>query len=377
MTGAASLAIDMLALEDFHLWQRKQAGRPLRSVELELTARCNNNCTHCYINLPAGDTAAQEKECSTETILALMDRAADLGALWCLLTGGEPLLRDDFEEIYSGIRQRGFLVSIFTNATLVTAAHIRLFRAFPPRRIEVTVYGCTKSTYEQVTRQPGSFKAFERGLQRLLSADLPVSLKTVATRANRHEQALIRAYCDQRSHFPFRFDPLLHLRLDGDPERNRDIIAQRLSPKEVADLEASDPRRMDALRRQWHNPGKSKESSPTAPQLFQCRAGLEDCTIGWDGTFRLCSSLTHPDFTYNLRTGGLEEAWLRFAPACRQIRPKRDAENACAQCGLVSLCLGCPAHLYLETGRMDGDCPYFCNVATARAHLAQMQHKRL
>ena len=54
-----------------------------------------------------------------------------MGALWCLLTGGEPLLREDFAEIYLGLKRLGLLVSVFTNACLVTPEHVELFQKVP------------------------------------------------------------------------------------------------------------------------------------------------------------------------------------------------------------------------------------------------------
>lgn len=66
----------------------------------DLTYRCNNTCRHCYINLPANDKAAQARELSLAEIASIADQAVELGAMWCLLTGGEPLLRDDFADVY-------------------------------------------------------------------------------------------------------------------------------------------------------------------------------------------------------------------------------------------------------------------------------------
>jgi MoaA/NifB/PqqE/SkfB family radical SAM enzyme len=92
-------------LPRFQLWDKIKHKRVPLSFTLELTARCNNNCRHCYINLPAGDQAAQAKELSREEIRELGREAVSLGALWCLLTGGEPLLREDFTEIYLDLKR--------------------------------------------------------------------------------------------------------------------------------------------------------------------------------------------------------------------------------------------------------------------------------
>jgi len=100
------------------------AERKPMSFELELTARCNNDCRHCYINLPAGDKEAQQKELTIDQISHIADQAVELGALWCLLTGGEPLLREDFSDVYLLLKKKGLLMSVFTNAYLLTQKHI-------------------------------------------------------------------------------------------------------------------------------------------------------------------------------------------------------------------------------------------------------------
>ena len=154
------------------------------SFDLEVTARCNNNCRHCYINLPADDASVKKKELSLSQIKKIVDQAVDLGALWCLVTGGEPLLREDFFEIYLYLKKKGLLVSVFTNAALITNEHINLFKKYPPRDIEVTVYGTTKGIYEQVTRKPGSFAAFMAGLNLLIENNIKVRFKAMALRSN-------------------------------------------------------------------------------------------------------------------------------------------------------------------------------------------------
>ena len=175
-------------LPEAPIWQ-KLAGRKgrLLAMNLEVTARCNNNCRHCYINVPANNQDAKKKELSFEKIKDIADQACSLEALWCLITGGEPLLRNDFEEIYIYLKKKGMLVSVFTNATLIKKSHIDLFKKWPPRNIEVTVYGVTEKTYERITRKPGSFKAFMRGLNLLLDSGIPVDLKAMAIRSNIEE----------------------------------------------------------------------------------------------------------------------------------------------------------------------------------------------
>ena len=86
---------------------------------LELTYRCNNKCVHCYCNLPENDEHAMQDELTTEEIKKLLDDLASMGSIWLLITGGEPLLRPDFEEIYLHAKKKGFLITLFSNGTLI------------------------------------------------------------------------------------------------------------------------------------------------------------------------------------------------------------------------------------------------------------------
>ena len=207
-----SSAVSSTPLAEFHLWEKMKRRRALISFDLELTGRCNNNCKHCYINLPAQDKMAKAEELSFNEIKEIVDEAVSLGALWNLVTGGEPLLREDFFDIYLYLKEKGLLVSIFTNATLITKEHVKLFKRYPPRDIEISVFGVTQETYECVTQKPGSYADFMQGLHLLLESGVQVRLKTLALRSNFHEQPEIARFCRENTQECFRFDPFLHLR---------------------------------------------------------------------------------------------------------------------------------------------------------------------
>jgi radical SAM protein with 4Fe4S-binding SPASM domain len=360
--------IKEIALPDYKLWNRMKEQRVPLSFTLEATARCNNDCNHCYINLPAGDRNAAGRELTCEEIMEIADQAVGLGTLWCLITGGEPLLRRDFADIYRALRCRGLLVSVFTNACLVTRDHVELFRLFPPRDVEVTVYGVTQETYEKVTRRPGSYAAFRKGLDLLIGGGIKVRLKAMALRSNAHELPAIARFCREHSSDYFRFDPLLHLRYDHDQQRNQKIQAERLSSAEIVALEQADPERAEALVKGCGDLILPEMEHSGSDCLFYCGAGTKSFYVTYDGHFRLCSSLSHPDCTCDLRTTTVANAWKNFAPSIRNLR-SADGEflQKCRKCPIINLCLWCPAHAYLESERLDGWCSYFCDVAHARA----------
>jgi radical SAM protein with 4Fe4S-binding SPASM domain len=354
-------------VQDFSLWDKLRAkGAPL-SFDLEITARCPNDCRHCYINLPAADMAARQRELSLREIDGIGSEAVALGAVWCLITGGEPLLRPDFPDIYLALKRKGLLVSIFTTAGLISEKHVRLFREYPPRDIEVTVYGVTEETYDRVTRTRGSFAKFQRGLDRLLSAGLKIRLKTVALRSNAAELPQIAQFCRARTKDYFRFDPFLHLRFDGDEQRNNEIRNERLSPAEIVELEQADEARYASLRNSCSDLICPELANSGCNHLFHCGAGASSFNVSYDGLLRLCSSLWHPDCTYDLRTGSLTDAWRNFVPKVRDMRSDRkEFLESCRRCEIINLCMWCPAHAHLESGGLDAGVPYFCAVANAR-----------
>lgn len=98
--------VKTVSITELDIWENIRGDRALLSLVLELTPRCNNNCVHCYINKPATDAKVQARELTFQHIKAIIDEAASLGVLWVLLSGGEPLLRPDFKDIYLYLKKR-------------------------------------------------------------------------------------------------------------------------------------------------------------------------------------------------------------------------------------------------------------------------------
>jgi radical SAM protein with 4Fe4S-binding SPASM domain len=360
--------VSSMEIQNLRALNKIKEKRGLLSFDIEVTARCNFDCRHCYINLSASDRDAQKRELSLEEIELIADQAVSLGALWCLITGGEPLLRQDFSEIYFMLKQKGLLVSLFTNASLINKEHVKLFYNYPPRDIEVTVYGATQETYERVTCRPGSFAAFRRGLDFLQNGGVRVRLKAMALRSNVHELPRIARFCRERTKDYFRFDPLLHLRFNGDPIRNERIRAERLLPGEIVAIEQADNERAGSLRRNCNELIQTGQDHVSCNHLFHCGAGEGSFNVSYNGLFRLCSSLWDPDCVYDLRKGSLADAWNNFVPRVRDKRSNRkEFLKSCRSCNIINLCMWCPAHAHLECGEMDGHVDYFCQVAHARA----------
>ena len=115
------------------LW--KGEGPPAAHLDIELTERCNNACIHCCINKPAGDKRSLARELETCAWKDILRQAAELGVMTVRFTGGEPLLRKDFSELYLFARRLGLKVMLFTNARLITPQIAALLADIPLSKI--------------------------------------------------------------------------------------------------------------------------------------------------------------------------------------------------------------------------------------------------
>lgn len=357
-----------IEIQKYPLWQKVNKRQALVQLEFELTARCNNNCKHCYINLPADDKQARKNELSSIEIVDIASQAVEMGALWCLLTGGEPLLRPDFKDIYLALKKMGLLIAVYTNATLISSEIIELFKKYPPRDIEITVYGVTEATYEGVTRKKGSFLQFQHGIKLLKEGGIPFRLKEMAIQSNYHEQAEIINYCKAQTKDYYRLGPQLHLRYDGNQERNKEILNERLTAEQINYLENIDSDRMNIISNNCSILVDKRLTSYHGEKLIVCGAGFDNFVVNPEGKLKLCSSLNKAELMYDLRQGSVKDAWDNFIPRIREIKSSRvEYLEKCQSCNLRNLCMWCPAHAFLETGELDCYVPYYCEIAKSRA----------
>lgn len=328
---------------------------------LALTHRCNFRCIHCYIQ---PGLRLSERELSTAEWLDLVKEAADAGCFSILLTGGEPMLRADFVDIYLGIRRLGIHVMLFTNASLVNERIVEALRAAPPRLIEISVYGASAETYQAITGNAQMFAAVQRGIGQLRAAGLPVRLKTVLMQANQHEFMAIRAMGYQ-TELPVRYDAVLQPRFRGD-ER---MAALRVPPDEVAVLERQ---AIPDISEQWEKERRRRAAiraatpQEAAPRLYNCAAGAISFYVTATGQVQPCVSATR--YAVDWRPGGLLAAYRQSRDALRAVPMPPD--YVCATCADKVFCGSCPPVAELDSGQETGICAYACQLAHERGRLA-------
>jgi radical SAM protein with 4Fe4S-binding SPASM domain len=346
---------------------RKNENIPGTMLDIELTERCNNNCIHCSINLPADDRAAKLRELDAEEWRRILREAADSGIMTVRFTGGEPLLRPDFPEIYLSARRFGLKVLIFTNARLITQEIADLLTFTPPlEEIEVSVYGMKKKSYEAVTGAPGSYEEFRMGVQTLLDRKIPFVVKSAMLPPNKKEAGELNCWAAtipwMRGSRPSSSMFFEYRGRRDSAARNRTISRLRVSPDETMAFFTRHP---ESYVREMAEFFDKFEYSPT-DSLFTCGTG--PACIDAYGVIQPCLTLRDPDLSYDLKIGSLDEALTSVFPRLREMK----AENGlylkrCARCFLKALCDQCPAKSWSEHGTLDTPVDYLCRIAHAQA----------
>ena len=341
------------------LHQRQQQQRVPLQVSIEVTRRCPLACLHCYNNLPMGDLDARRRELSKEEHFRLLDELVDMGAFWILYTGGEIFARKDFLEIYTYAKKKGFLITLFTNGTILTEEIADYLAQWPPFAIEITLYGRTRETYEALTGIPGSYDRCLRGIRLLKERKLKLRLKTVATSVNKHEVGAMRQFAEDELGVEFKMDGQINPRVDC----SQSPLAVRLSPEEVVALDMHAPKGASEYRRLAK---KGLENPPNLAQIdtiYSCGGGMNSFAINAYGEVGIC--VISQQETFSIRSSGVSKVWQESLLALRTR--KRTRMTKCMQCRIQTLCGMCPANGEMENGDRESPVEFLCHVAHLRA----------
>ena len=127
----------------------------LLSISLELTYRCNEHCTHCYLDDPS--EIRKDKELSANEWIRVIDECASIGCVNVLVTGGEPTLHHGFIDICRHVVDNGLLLNVYTNGLEIDDDKFDALCAMKLNSVSVSLYGGSPAFHDSITRIPGSF----------------------------------------------------------------------------------------------------------------------------------------------------------------------------------------------------------------------------
>jgi MoaA/NifB/PqqE/SkfB family radical SAM enzyme len=319
---------------------------------IELTGKCNLNCVHCYEK-----SDINKKSLDTKTILRIIDELVDEEALSVYLTGGEAMIRKDFDQIYKYIKEKGLIVAILSNGTTVDDDKINLFNEYPPFMIDISIYGACEDTYYKVTGVKNIFETFISCLDRLKNNHIPFNLKTVLMKENVSDlegmKKIAEHYC-----VPFKFFTDIRPRNDG----NKTTQEHCLTIEEALLIESSDKNLSDFYR-EIKDSDNSVSERKIKCNKYLCKIAQNGFFITHDGFLHGC--VRERNHGYDLKCGTFSEGWSVHCVE-KLINPVSDTDFKCRNCDSMKYCDYCPGQFEIETGNPCEPPDRICTMAKAR-----------
>ena len=314
----------------------------------ELTACCNLDCKMCFIH-NADTNALRKRELSTETWKRIFDEAYDMGLFFATLSGGECLLRPDFQELYLHLWNKHVKVTVLTNGTLITDEYIDFFKKYPPDIVRISMYGCSEEGYLRVTGHKG-FEKVVSAIRKLREAGIRVGVVVTPSSYMKEEFIDIRRFCIENK-FPCQSNSFQLLKNREHPDKDDHFLSMdeiiELS-KAQHELEGKTLTPMDCTP----EPGGN---STVAPKGLVCNAGAGAVVVSWDGRMYPCVML--PVGNISLLEMSYAEAWEKTKEAVQEMLLGME----CVGCPYDKTCNKCPA--VRLTGLYTGHCePDVCEL---------------
>lgn len=335
------------------------------SGQLEFTYRCNLNCVHCYCK------SSEDRELTAEEWKKILDTLQQEGCLWLTFTGGDPLVRGDFLEIYSYAKSKGFIITLFTNGYSLSKEIVNYLAKYPPFSIEITLNGITQESYELITQVSGSFFRVIKNIKLLSKNNTKLILKSNCLKQNKNEIAKIKRWTEELlgkpadNKYRFKYDPMIYPRVNGD----KAPCNHRLSFEELVELRKQDPDIWGEYQKGLHSdfPDLKQERS----LLYHCNSWMQQFFINPYGRLKFC--MFSDQFSIDLKTTPFKEGFYRWPTQILNERFKTDSK--CKDCSWRPICYHCPARAYLETGDEEAPVLYYCQLAEETAKKMMVKAK--
>lgn len=342
-----------------------------RIVALELTASCNLKCAHCRAS---AKQKRDPNELTTKEIKGVIANIASFSKPIIILTGGEPLIREDVYEIADYATNKGLRVVLGTNATLIDEEVARKLKRSGVKRISVSIDCAYSKEHDDFRGVRGAFDRALRGIEACKKAGLEFQINTTVTKHNvgdlqdiynlavelgaaahhlfllvptgrgkaiekeeippeEYERVLNWMYDVQKDGYSKANQPKIFMRATCAPHYLR-VVKQR-SKEDGLDI-ASGRKRLDAL-------------------TSGCMGGISFAFISQIGDVNPCGYL--PAKAGNIRERSFKDIWIG-SKLFKELRNRRKLKGKCGACEYKILCGGCRARAYARYGDYLAEEPY-------------------
>lgn len=356
---------------------------PPRLIFWETTVGCNLRCIHCR-RITIADTLMPQ-DLSTDEAFALIDDIASFARPILVLSGGEPLFRPDILRIARYATERGLIVALATNGTLVDRALAQAIKDAGVRRVSLSLDGAEAATHD-LFRGPGMFDRALAGLAHLRAVGLPVQINTTIARHNLHQLdqmlqlakslgavalhlfLLVPVGCgqeiaDEQMIMAAEYEAVLNWIYDREMEGGIELKAtcaphyfRIMRQRQAAERRQGIVRERPASAARQQHAGGHPGGSPSMNSMTRgCLAGTGVCFISHRGEVFPCGYL--PLAAGNIRQQSFRAIW-EDAPLFQELRDPGLLQGKCGLCEFKGVCGGCRARAYGMTGEYLGEEPF-------------------
>lgn len=338
---------------------------------LELLPLCNMNCKMCYVRKSKEEMDAQGHLLNCDEWLSILDDAIREGLLFLTLTGGEPLIYPEFKRLYTSLVERGVILSVNTNATLIDEEWADFFARYGCRKLSITLYGKDDKTYHKLCGNPNGFSQVMNACNLLKERKVPFRLTSSITPTNVEQMPDLFAIANK-------LDVPLSVATYMFPaeRRGKSVDEQfRLTAKDAA----------KAMIQRYHleypNIDLVEAAKQTLTELFyppqsytgkgfSCHAGHSGFWMTWKGDLLPCGMFDYPQIS--LLEHSFKDCWKYIVDICQELSFCKE----CKTCKIQNICHVCPASCYTETGHLTGCPDYVCQITKEEIRILEEIIKR-
>ncbi len=328
----------------------------IRLVAWETTRRCNLSCKHCRA---VAEDHPYDNELDTQASFKLLEQIREVGTPIIILTGGEPLLRDDIFDIAAYGTKLGLRMVMAPNGTLLSEENVQKMLDSGIKRISISIDGSTAQTHDEFRGLKNAFEASMNGIKIAKAAGLEFQINTTITKTNLDQIPKILELAENLGAVAH------HIFLLVPTGRGKYIVDSEISAKEYEEtlnwfydqrektslqLKATcAPHYYRILRQRAKEDGKKVtfESHGLDAVTRGCLAGTGFCFISHVGRVQTCGFLDVD--CGNITKQTFKDVWQN-STVFNEMRDFKKLENKCGICEFKQVCGGCRARAYEATG---------------------------
>lgn len=310
-----------------------------RIISWNTTFQCNLNCHHCYLN--AKEHRSRE-ELSTPEGKKLMDQISEVSRPVLVLSGGEPLLREDIWKLASYGTEKGLRVALGTNGTLIDDAVAEKILKSGIRRVAISIDSSTPEIHDKIRGVPGAWEKAVSGVKSCIKHGIGVQFNTTVTVENCHDIPEIIKMADNLG---IRDMHIFFLVPTGRGQGIKDITAEMYEALILNLLTTYNPEGMNVKPTCAPQFMRIAEQHGLDTSMWHrgCIAGINYCRIYPDGSVTPCPYL--PINLGNVLETNFREIW-QDNTVLQRLRNPDNLKGRCGICEYKTTCGGCRARAY-------------------------------